>query len=174
MSHIPRVCVCMHVCTGSGGIMHALWGKGAGECAHVYGAPRLMLGAFPQLISTPTSSDMVSHWIRISLMRLCWPSNELQGSSCLSLPGLTGPYTSPCQLFMWALRIWHFINWAISPAWLCYYAYYGSKPSFFLLIFLYFYVWELFCLHVCLCTTCMQCPPQPEEGIRSPGTGVNR
>ena len=28
------------------------------------------------------------------------------------------------------------------------------------------------CLHVCLCTTHMQCLRRPEEGIRSPGPGV--
>ena len=40
-------------------------------------------------------------------------------------------------------------------------------PSF--LIFLC--VW-LFCLHVCMCTTCMQCLWRPEEGSRFPGTGI--
>ena len=25
-----------------------------------------------------------------------------------------------------------------------------------------------------LCVMCMQCPQRPEEGVRSPGTGVNR
>lgn len=27
------------------------------------------------------------------------------------------------------------------------------------------------CLHVCLCTICMQCPWTSEDGVRSPGTG---
>ena len=30
-------------------------------------------------------------------------------------------------------------------------------------------VW-VFCLHVCLCIVCIQCPWKPEEGVRSPGT----
>lgn len=32
-----------------------------------------------------------------------------------------------------------------------------------------FCVWK-FCLHVCLCTTCMQCPLRPKEIIRSSET----
>lgn len=28
----------------------------------------------------------------------------------------------------------------------------------------------MFCLHVCLCTTCVQYPPRPEGGIERPGT----
>lgn len=30
----------------------------------------------------------------------------------------------------------------------------------------------MFFLHVYMYTTCMQCPQKPEEGVRSPGTGV--
>lgn len=33
-------------------------------------------------------------------------------------------------------------------------------------------IW-LFCLHVCVCTKCMQCAERTEEGIWSPGTGVS-
>lgn len=28
------------------------------------------------------------------------------------------------------------------------------------------------CLYVCLCSTCLQCPWRPEEGVRYPGTGA--
>lgn len=40
------------------------------------------------------------------------------------------------------------------------------------------FVWNLFlcvwvfCLHICLCATCMGCLPSPGEGISYPGTGV--
>lgn len=30
----------------------------------------------------------------------------------------------------------------------------------------------MFCLHLCLCTTCIQCPWKSEESVRSSGTGV--
>lgn len=35
-----------------------------------------------------------------------------------------------------------------------------------------FYVYECFCLHVSLCTKCVQCPWSSEEGAASLGTGV--
>ena len=38
---------------------------------------------------------------------------------------------------------------------------------------LYFnFMFIVFCLHVRLYTTCMQCSNSPEQGVRSPGTGV--
>lgn len=32
-------------------------------------------------------------------------------------------------------------------------------------------VYKCFCLHICLYTTCVQCPRKPERGVRYPGTG---
>ena len=39
------------------------------------------------------------------------------------------------------------------------------------LIFTILYMW-VFCLHVCLCTMCIQYSQRPEDGVGSPGTGV--
>lgn len=38
----------------------------------------------------------------------------------------------------------------------------------------YFIILQMwvFCLHVCLCTTCVQHPQRPEDGVRALGTGV--
>lgn len=41
----------------------------------------------------------------------------------------------------------------------------GYSPLSFILC-----VW-IFCLYVCLCTTCMLCLQMPQKGISSPGTG---
>lgn len=39
-------------------------------------------------------------------------------------------------------------------------------------LFYFFNVPECFCLRVCLCTTCFQCPQRPQEGDTTPRTGV--
>lgn len=39
-------------------------------------------------------------------------------------------------------------------------------------IFIYFLIYVYECLLECLCTTCIQCPQKPEEGVKSPETRV--
>lgn len=50
------------------------------------------------------------------------------------------------------------------------------QKKFMMFIYLFFIIFILslciFCPHVCLCPTCVNCPGKPEEGVGCPGPGV--
>lgn len=105
---------------------------------------------------------------------LLWERLEIKPGVLCTLSKHSANWTTYSALFVDAGALLgsyyakHTLRWVVPPALVAFFSFWR---------FIYFCFLKCVCgscPHECLCTTCMQCPQRPEEGVGAPRTGVKR